>query len=59
MGEKKSAYKVWQENMKDRHHQQDRGIGGMIIVQWNLKEQNGRKWTVFIWLRIGTTDRLI
>jgi hypothetical protein len=36
---------------------QDIGIDGRIILKWILRKQ--RVWTGFIWLRTGTTGRLL
>jgi hypothetical protein len=32
---------------------------GRIILEWIIKKQVGRVWTGFIWLRIGTSGRLL
>jgi hypothetical protein len=29
------------------------------MLKWILKEQHGRMWTGLIWLRIGTSGRLL
>jgi hypothetical protein len=38
---------LWSENLKGRGHSQDLGVDG------------GKVWTGFIWLRIGTSGRLL
>jgi hypothetical protein len=35
------------------------GIPERIILKWNLKKIYVRLWTGFIWLRIGTSGRLL
>lgn len=38
---------------------EDLGIDGRIRFKLILKKQAGRTWTGFMWVRIGTTDRLL
>ena len=35
------------------------GVGGRMILKWILKEYFGRVWIGFIWLRIGTSGRML
>ena len=35
------------------------GIDGGIILIWIVRKYDGRVWTGFIWLGIGTGDRLL
>jgi len=35
------------------------GVDGRIILEWILGKYDGKVWTVFIWLRIGTNDGLL
>jgi len=35
------------------------GIDGRIILEWFLGKYGGKVWTGCIWLRIGTSDRLL
>jgi hypothetical protein len=30
------------------------GTGGIIILKWSFKKNDGKTWTGLIWLRIGT-----
>jgi hypothetical protein len=39
-----------------RNFFKDVGIDRRIILKRFLKKYNGRAWTGFIWLRIGTSD---
>jgi hypothetical protein len=45
--------KFWSENLKGRYHSEDLGIYGKI------GKQGGKVWTGCIWLRIGTSGRLL
>ena len=47
----------WLGELKERHHLEDLGIDGRIVLKWIFKKWNGEPWTGFIWLRIGTGDR--
>jgi hypothetical protein len=45
MGEKRNAWRVvWWQNLRGRHHFEDLGIDGRIILKCILKEQFG--WAV-------------
>jgi hypothetical protein len=37
----------------------NQGIDGMIIIKLNLMKQDGTAWTDVIWLRRGTTGRVL
>jgi len=54
MGEKRNAYRIWWEGMKERNHLKDAGVDGRIL-KWNFKKQDRRAWTGSIWLRIETS----
>jgi hypothetical protein len=34
-------------------------IGGRIILKWFLEKYGGVVWTGFMWLRIGSSGRLL
>jgi hypothetical protein len=48
----------WLGNTNRRDHLQDLGFD-RIILKWILKKQDEGMWTGFIWLRIGTSGRLL
>jgi hypothetical protein len=47
------------ENLKGRDHSENIGVDGRIILDWILGRYGGVVWTVFIWLRIGTSGVLL
>jgi hypothetical protein len=47
------------EKLKGRDHSEDLGIDGKKISEWILGKQDGKVWTGFIWLRIGTSGGLL
>jgi hypothetical protein len=49
----------WWGNLKKRGHLEDIGVSGKKILQESLKKQDGRVLTGFIWIRLGTTGRLV
>jgi hypothetical protein len=51
--------KFWWENMKGRDYAEDLGADGKIISELILEKCGGKVWTECIWLRIGTSGRLL
>jgi hypothetical protein len=43
------------ENRKGKDHLEDVGVDCKIILEWILGKYDGRLWTGFICLRIGTS----
>jgi hypothetical protein len=46
-------------NLKGKDHSEDLYIDGRIILAQSLEKQGGKVWTGFIWLRKGTSGRLL
>jgi hypothetical protein len=46
-------------NLKGRDYKEDLGVGGRIIRECILGKKFGKVWTGFIWLRIGTSGRIL
>jgi len=54
------AHKIcWWGNLRARDHLKDVGLDGRIIIKRNLTGICWGLWTGWIWLRIGTSDRLL
>jgi hypothetical protein len=51
--------KFWSENLAGREHSEDLGVDGRIILELILEKLDGRVWTGCLWLRIGTSGRLL
>jgi hypothetical protein len=51
--------KCWSENLTGRDQSEDLDVDVRKILQWILGKYDGKVWTVFIWLRIGTNDGLL
>jgi hypothetical protein len=51
--------KFWWEDLKERDQQEDLDPGRRIILKCISKKQDVKVWTGFIWLRIGTSGRLL
>lgn len=49
----------WLVNLKKRDKLEGTGVDVRIILTWILKQWDGREWTGFTWLRIGTNCRLL
>jgi hypothetical protein len=44
---------------KGKDHIENPDVEGRIILKWILKKYGGMIWTVFIWLWIGSSLRLL
>jgi hypothetical protein len=50
----REIYRVWWGNLRERAHLEDPGIDGRIILRLIFRKWDGRAWTGWSWLRIGT-----
>jgi hypothetical protein len=50
---------VWSKNLKGRHHSEDLGIDGRIILEWILGQYGGKVWNRLTWLRIWASGGLL
>jgi hypothetical protein len=46
----------WWESQKVRNHQVNKDVGGWTILKWIIDRMG---WIGLIWLRIGTSERLL
>lgn len=49
----------WWENLEKGEHLEVSVIDGKIILKWNLKEQGGKAWIGFTWLKTGSSGELL
>jgi hypothetical protein len=49
----------WLESHKERDHQEDQDVGGLIISKWILERYDGLVWSALIWFRLGTSGGLL
>jgi hypothetical protein len=59
MGKREMYTKFLSENQKGRNHLEDLVVAGKIVLEWILGKRSGKVWTGFIWLRKGTSARLL
>jgi hypothetical protein len=48
----------WWESQREKDHQEDPDVGGLITLGWILERWDGVMWTGLAWLRIGTGGEL-
>jgi len=53
--------KFWSENLNGRYRYVDLSVGGRenVTLKRILKKQCARTWNRFVWLRTGTSGRLL
>jgi hypothetical protein len=60
MGKIGNTYKsFFVGKLEGRYHSKDPGIVKEIILEWILGKYGGKAWTGCIWIRIGTSGRLL
>jgi hypothetical protein len=55
----RNAYSIFNGNPEGKNNSEDLGVDGMIILEWILEKQIARVWNEYIWLKIGTTVRVL
>jgi hypothetical protein len=58
MGEVDMYTEFCWENLRGKHLLEDEVVGGCVVRKWLFKKWDGA-WIGFIWLRIGTENRLL
>jgi hypothetical protein len=51
--------KIWSESLKERDHTEELCAVGEIMLEWILRKYGGNVLTGFVWLRMGTSFRLL
>jgi hypothetical protein len=59
MGEKAGPFRVCWRNLRTGDHLEELDVDGRIILKCNLKNSVGNTCTGLIWLRIGTSGRIL
>ena len=50
--------RFWWGKVRKRHHLEDLGVDGVVILKWIFGKCDGA-WTGLIWLKIGTNGGLL
>jgi hypothetical protein len=58
-GETGSAYIVSVRKPQGKNHLEDPGVDGVFLLEWLLKKSFWRAWAGLIWLRKGTSGKLL
>jgi hypothetical protein len=56
---KRGSHRVLVGKPEEKNNLGDLSIDEMISLKCVFRKQSGRLWTGFIWLRMGTYDRLL
>ena len=57
--EEEKAYSVLVNNPERKMTLEDLRMGGRLILKFVVKGKDGREWTGFIWLKMGTSGGLL
>ena len=49
----------WCGDQRKRHHLEDLGVGGKIILKWFCKKQDEEAWVESTWRMIATSGELL
>jgi hypothetical protein len=55
----RNAYRMLGGKPEGEKYSEDLDVDGNVILEWILWKYGGKVWTGFIWLRIGTSGRLL
>jgi hypothetical protein len=59
MGENRNTHRVLVGKREGNDHLENLSIGGKIILNWVIEKYDGVVWIALIWLRVGTSGRLL
>jgi hypothetical protein len=59
MEERRGAYRILVGRPEERSHLEVLGVDGIILLKSILQEWGAGTWSGLIWLRIGTSGRLL
>jgi hypothetical protein len=51
--------KTFVRKPEGKNHSEDLVVDGRILLEWLLEKQGGRVWIRCIWLRIGSSGRIL
>ena len=51
---RKSNYRFWLGNLRERDYLKDSGVDGRIILRWIFWKRDVGLWTGSSWIRVGT-----
>jgi hypothetical protein len=55
----RNVYKILAGKPRPLDHSEDLGVDRRKILKWSLDKYNGKVWTGFIWLGVGTSGGLL
>jgi len=60
IGELTSSYTILVGKSEGKNCSEDLGVDGKIMLEWIIRKKGGKVWwTGCIWLRMGTSGRLL